>query len=615
MDRFSQELELYTIPSYSSWFSWHNIHEVERFSLREFFDGSSITRSPRIYKDYRDFIISKFRENPSKKLTFTDVRKSLVGDISILLKVFTFLEKWGLINFNVADSNKDEEKNTNWEGSVRTASLRGIVEEEESWKGRVKVEEGPPHGVRVVAAPNSMKPIVAPPMPQSAAVDGGGVVGEMGEGGFKWPPLASYSDIYGESRMQEKKGLVCGSCKEDCDSTYYEYTKPLGEERVTKRTKVSVSHIQLSTAYRVLTIVPLKEGNFILCEKCFNNGNYEKDKLAADDFKLKSCDNQTAVWTEAETLLLLESVLKHGDDWDLVATNVQTKSKLDCISKLIQLPFGDHMLGSIHKKSRHLDTPNDINNSKPAAELASSEPQESAKAEDSNHDLKDNDNGDDEKESPPKKRACTRSTSDVGSSLMKQVSRISTMLGLQVTSSAAEAAVTALCYENQCSREIFDDDDDSTDETSDQKRLQFTFSVRAAEVDDSIEKAKPNQSEMEETYALKNIIPLNLRTRAATATALGAAAANAKLLADQEEREMGQLVATMIEAQVKKLRRKMKYFEDLEVIMGKEHAQLEELEESLVAERLNVLQRMFNAGIDKSKDHILVKSQTDAAVQ
>ncbi|KAK4486155.1 hypothetical protein RD792_008823 [Penstemon davidsonii] len=576
MDRFSQELELYTIPSYSSWFSWHNIHEVERFSLREFFDGSSITRSPRIYKDYRDFIISKFRENPSKKLTFTDVRKSLVGDISILLKVFTFLEKWGLINFNVADGNKDEEKNSNCEGIVRTASFRGIVEEEEdeSWKGRVKVEEGPPHGVRVVAAPNSMKPIVVPPMPQSVAVDGGGVVGEMGEGGFKWPPLASYSDVYGELRMQEKKGLVCGSCKEDCDSAYYEYTK---------------------------------EGNFILCEKCFNNGNYEKDKLASDDFKLKSCDNQTAVWTEAETLLLLESVLKHGDDWDLVATNVQTKSKLDCISKLIQLPFGDHMLGSIQKKSRHLDTPSDINNSKPAAELASSEPQEPAKAEDSNHDLKDNDNGDDEKESPPKKRTCTRSTSDVSSSLMKQVSRISTMLGPQVTASAAEAAVTALCYENQCSREIFDDDDDSSDETSDQKRT--------AEVDDSIEKAKPNQSEMEETYALKNIIPLNLRARAATATALGAAAANAKLLADQEEREMGQLVATMIEAQVKKLRRKMKYFEDLEVIMRKEHAQLEELEESLVAERLNVLQRMFNAGIDKSKDHILVKSQTDAAVQ
>ncbi|KAL0415638.1 UNVERIFIED_CONTAM: SWI/SNF complex subunit SWI3A [Sesamum latifolium] len=133
MDRTSQDLELYTIPSYS----------MERFSLREFFDGSSVTRSPRIYKEYRDFIISKYREDPSRKLTFTEVRKSLVGDISVLLKVFTFLEKWGLINFNVADNS---EKNS-YEGGARTASF-GVEEEEDNWRGRVKVEEGAPYGVR-----------------------------------------------------------------------------------------------------------------------------------------------------------------------------------------------------------------------------------------------------------------------------------------------------------------------------------------------------------------------------------------------------------------------------------------------------------------------------------
>lgn len=38
--------------------------------------------------------------------------------------------------------------------------------------------------------------------------------------------------------------------------------------------------------------------------------------------------------------------------------------------------------------------------------------------------------------------------------------------------------------------------------------------------------------------------------RAATATALGAAAAHAKLLADQEEREVEYQVSTLVEAQV-----------------------------------------------------------------
>lgn len=48
----------------------------------------------------------------------------------------------------------------------------------------------------------------------------------------------------------------------------------------------------------------------------------------------------------------------------------------------------------------------------------------------------------------------------------------------------------------------------------------------------------------------KDDIPLTLRVRAAIGTALGATAARAKLLADQEEREIEHLVATIIEAQV-----------------------------------------------------------------
>ncbi|KAL0441898.1 UNVERIFIED_CONTAM: SWI/SNF complex subunit SWI3A [Sesamum radiatum] len=398
-----------------------------------------------------------------------------------------------------------------------------------------------------------------------------------------------------------------------------------------------------------------KEGSFVLCEKCFKSGNYDKTKLA-DDFKYKDCANQAAAWTDGETLLLLESVLKHGDDWDLVAKNVRTKSKLECISKLIELPFGDLMLGAVNRKSRYLDVIGDISNSRQAG-LASNESQESVKAEDpgpevkdkeqsreltdtdpspelkdkdQSPELKDNDhstelknedlspelkdedqqNGDAENEGPPLKRLRAGPTSDVGNSLMKQVARISTMLGPHVTASSADAAVTALCYENQCSREIFDDDDNYLDskaspETSDQQR--------AAEVDNSVEDEEPDQSEIPGIPpSVKSIIPQNLRTRAATATALGAAAANAKLLADQEEREIGQLVATMIEAQLTKMQRKLKYFDDLELIMGKEHAQLEELEESLMGERINVLQRIFTTGITKPKEHTSTMSQTDA---
>ncbi|XP_073124877.1 SWI/SNF complex subunit SWI3A [Henckelia pumila] len=573
MERSSQELELYTIPSHSSWFSWINIHEVERFSLREFFDASSITRSPRIYKEYRDFIISKYREDPSRKLSFTEVRKSLVGDVSVLHKVFTFLEKWGLINFNVDDDNERE----NFGGSGKTAPFGG-EEEEEGWKGRMKVEEGAPYGVRVVAAPNSVKPVVPlPPLPPPVVVDGGGFVGYVGDNGFKWPPLASYSDVYGELMQQEKKKrLVCGSCEETCDSSRYECTK---------------------------------EGGLILCEKCFKSGNYGKD-MSADDFKLNDSANQASAWTEAETLLLLESMVKHGDDWDLVAKNVGVKSKLDCISKLIQLPFGSLMVGAPDKKNKFLDILNEDSHSKQAG-LASEELQESVKPDNLSHELKDDDsqNGDTDNDGPAPKRLRTEQSSDYGSPLMKQVARISTVVGPHITATASEAAVTALCYENQCSRGIFEDYGGFVhSETS----PRTTKEKRASEVDHSVESGRNNQSEiLDEASVTKSIIPLNLRTRAAAATALGAAAANAKLLADQEEREIELLMSTLLDAQLRKVHRKTKYLDDLMSIMEKEGPRIQELEESLVTERLQVLQKICTAGINKTKEPSSVKYQPD----
>ena len=56
--------------------------------------------------------------------------------------------------------------------------------------------------------------------------------------------------------------------------------------------------------------------------------------------------------------------------------------------------------------------------------------------------------------------------------------------------------------------------------------------------------------ELQEQTFQKNVVPLTLRMRAATATSLGAAAAHAKLLAAQEEREIEHLLASVIETQV-----------------------------------------------------------------
>ncbi|KAK6250290.1 SANT/Myb domain - like 10 [Theobroma cacao] len=542
------ELDLYTIPSYSSWFAWNDIHETERQALKEFFEGSSISRTPKIYKEYRDFIINKYREDPSRRLTFTEIRKSLVGDVTLLHKVFIFLETWGLINF-VSPPRPHE-------GSEKDDTVR--------------VEDGAPNGVRVVATPNSLRPLSAPVV-KGKSSDGG-----AGDGVLKLPPLASYSDVFGDL-----KRLRCGNCG-DCDSEYYEYNKD----------------------------------HFVVCVKCFKSGNYGENK-SMDDFNLKNGSGNSAtngaVWTEAETLLLLESVLKHGDDWDLVAQDVQTKSKLDCITKLIELPFGESLIDSVNGRANSSGPSMNMNSVKPVP--VPSEHQENIRNEDQGPNLGHDDtneneqNGDSENEEPPLKKKRTASISDADSSLMKQVALISTMVGPQITAAAAEAAVAVLAEEMACPREIFDGD-----EINLTNGLPSPTSIgqpeRANHDEESEMKERASPSETQETSPKKNDVPLPLRIRAAVATGLGAAAAHAKLLAEHEEREIEHLVATIIEAQLKKLHSKIKHCEDAELLMKKEYAAIEDLREYIIGERINILRRTFTTGIPKLRVHTSVQSQT-----
>ncbi|KAK9278317.1 hypothetical protein L1049_027882 [Liquidambar formosana] len=263
------------------------------------------------------------------------------------------------------------------------------------------------------------------------------------------------------------------------------------------------------------------------------------------------------------------------------------------------------MLGSARRKDNPSGT-NGSTSSVKQVDLTSSESQETINAEPLCHEqIKDiEQNGDTENQGPPLKRQCVAS-----SSLMKQVALISTMVSPHIAAAAAEAAVTALCGGNQCPREIFDGEEDDVTNEVGPSSLNFE-AERMLQVEDSGMKERPILSETQETSPEKNVIPLTLQYRAAIATALGAAAAHAKLLADQEEREMEHLVASIIETQMKKLHCKIKLFEDLEMIMEKEYAIIEEVEESIIAERIDVLQRLFSSGISRWRDHTPVKSQT-----
>lgn len=75
-------------------------------SLPEFFNGLYPSKTPDVYKEYREFIIALGRMQPQSYLTATTCRRHLSGDACAILRIHAFLERSGLINFTVAPEDK-----------------------------------------------------------------------------------------------------------------------------------------------------------------------------------------------------------------------------------------------------------------------------------------------------------------------------------------------------------------------------------------------------------------------------------------------------------------------------------------------------------------------------
>ncbi|XP_078441625.1 SWITCH/sucrose nonfermenting 3A [Wolffia australiana] len=502
--------ELYTIPSRSRWFHWDEIHDTEKRELSEFFDGSSASRNPRVYKEYRDFIINKYREDAGRRITLTEIRRSLVGDVGSIHRVFLFLDRWGLINFSVADG-----------GGAVEDSLGAVT---------VAVEDGPPIAVKVVACPGSAKGFSAPAGVPPSVVDS--------RSGFRLPPLTSYSDVF--SDCTPIAGRICGDCGDECFSGYYE-----------------------------------SKSGMVVCVKCFESGEANSRK-AAEDFdyhneKDENAGNLNSPWTERETLSLLEAIVSKGPDWDLVANHVR-RSRLDCIGKLIQLPFGEHMAS----KSGKFDK---------IAPLTQREEESSDEVDEEIIDK------------PTRKRKFLPSLADVGNSLLEQAASLSARAGPDVASAAAGAAILALCEENSFAKKVFGSDGEEKNNPS------RSLPSEGSPVSDV--KAEPYDEEMDFGRSI-------IQIRASAATALAATAAHAKLLADQEQRQIDYLMASVIDLQMKKMRHKMKHFGELESIMEQQYVQIQQLKEDIIHEWIDISQRPLAAGIPRWKDPGLTKPPVPA---
>ncbi|EIW55293.1 Smarcc1 protein [Trametes versicolor FP-101664 SS1] len=301
------------IPSYAAWFDMSKIHPIERRALPEFFNSRHRSKTPAIYKDYRDFMINTYRLRPSEYLTVTACRRNLAGDVCAIMRVHAFLEQWGLINYQI-----DPDQRPAALAPPFTGHFRVILD---TPRGLQSLHPGTrPKDPNAQAAVNG----ATKPSPTPASLELRNSIYQTSAKSSR--PVSSTeaaslangaNGISGDNPTTIK--YQCDTCGVDCTSVRYH---------------------------------SLKQKNFELCPPCYLDGRFPSHMYSGDFVKLTSTTSANGVhqaagaaadddWTDQEILLLLEGVEMYDDDWSAIEEHVGTRSAQQCIRKFLQLPIED----------------------------------------------------------------------------------------------------------------------------------------------------------------------------------------------------------------------------------------------------------------------------------
>ena len=317
-----------------------------------------------------------------------------------------------------------------------------------------------------------------------------------------------------EEVKDPKKAIYCYTC---------------GQETTRVRFHRAKTSAKATTASQVLA------EKYDLCPSCYREGRHAYDGQYLDFVKLEdpnhtNVPDRDAPWTDEEVLLLLEALEVCDDDWDMIAKNVRTRTRDECVLKFLQLEIEDKYLGEADEKSSIMGSLNygrvPLTN----------------------------------EENP----------------VMSVVSFLAAMSDPTVTAAAAGRSVEAMKkslqrrYENGTSKE------------KEPMKTEDSMEVDAA----SAQPDAPDQA------ALSTEVDVDGATLPLPTVALASSAARAAGLATHEEREMTRLVSMAINTTLEKFELKIKQFSEMEAVLQAERLELERGQQQLFLDRLAFKRRV-----------------------
>ncbi|TDZ36268.1 SWI/SNF and RSC complexes subunit ssr2 [Colletotrichum trifolii] len=315
------------LPSYSTWFDMNTINDIERKAMSEFFNSRNRSKTPAVYKDYRDFMINTYRLNPVEYLTVTACRRNLAGDVCAIMRVHSFLEQWGLINYQV-----DAEQRPSHVGPPFTGHFKIICDTPRG------LQPWQPSGDAVVSAG---KQSVDTDKKATATVSAKSdinleVTRNIYEASAKGTKLnrpehktngdTPITNGFSNNEEATKTPIVkvnCHTCGIDCTRLYY-HSSPADSNSKTK---------------------------YDVCPSCYLEGHLPGNQTSAQFTRTENPTYTTvldrdAPWSDAEILRLLEGIERMDDDWNEIADHVGTRTREECVLQFLSLDIEGKYVGS-----------------------------------------------------------------------------------------------------------------------------------------------------------------------------------------------------------------------------------------------------------------------------
>lgn len=337
----------HAIPFAAAWFNKRMIHHIE---LREFLEFQKGHAGPgwNEYRTIRNHIVDAFGKDPTRRLAFRDVASDVLVDAALVLKVYKFLDRWGIINrFDLDGVGYDP-------GNLERATRTGMASILSASKKPFSISEA--MELWITGGRHSKTCLRPGTMQQYGVVPTGYIVPEAGKARFcasrPWVRCDGkhYESIVGSGGNGSGSGSGSGAGGTSGVSGVSGAGAGTG----------SISNAAINSRPLVLCVEAYKNGEF-------PPGTSSKDFVLRDGIParpedvIRSNNNTTAnkkPFSPQEDLLLLEAIQKNWQkitvpgtnqvkpiyDWTAIANAVSGRNEAECVQRYLEYPIEESLL-------------------------------------------------------------------------------------------------------------------------------------------------------------------------------------------------------------------------------------------------------------------------------